>query len=243
MAQSYFNQIRNFQGQTPEQRKVNIGLVEATIIETAQMYGARENVPRFVISECVRLVFEKYSYLALDEIREAYRQKVAGEIKIKGAEMYGGVFNADNLGKVLTAYNLERKKVMAAFLNEKFEIESKAQKESMKLLRAILFEVCFPVMLKDNSITEWQQVPEWWYEAAKKRELFTYDQGEKREYYKRAIEIMPKEMEKEEKQALEEAGGIRLFAKQVSTPERLAASIARKLVVFEKFIEGNAKAV
>ena len=239
VAQCYFNQIRSFQGGSPEERRVNIGIVEATIIETAQMYGARENVPRFVISECVRLVFEKYSFLALEEIREAYRQKAAGEIKIKGAEMYGGVFNADNLGKVLRAYNQERKKVMAAFLKEKHEMETKGKKEAMKLFRAILFEVCFPEMLKQASQTfeDWRQVPEWWYDAAKKRELFIYKQGEKRSYYERAIELMPEEIEKEEKQALEEAGGIKMFVTQRKRPpERVAASIARKLVVFEKLI-------
>lgn len=230
VAESYFNQIRHLPKEVKNQKLFD------TLMGTAQSYGAREKVPGFVMTECCRLVLEKYSYLALKEITEAYRQKASGEIKVKGGEMYGGIFNAENLGKVLFAYNESRKKVMAAFLDQLHLQKTKVIKGNWKLFKAILFEVCFLQIMKSSEFESWEEVPEWWYLAAKKRDLIYYEVGEKKSYYDKAVKALPAYKKKEIEQ-----GNLKalLLNQAPQDDDRIAAMIARKMVVFEKFVKGS----
>ncbi|MCB9288890.1 MAG: hypothetical protein H6560_16400 [Lewinellaceae bacterium] len=101
----YHNQLRHMPAEKAFARLM------MAIKEVAQDYGARQAVLEETFTECVRITRKKFAGLGIGEVREAYRMWAAGELNMrKGeAEMYGGQFNAAQLGKVLAAYMEQRR--------------------------------------------------------------------------------------------------------------------------------------
>lgn len=202
----------------------------------AQQYGAREVITPSVLKECVLLVLEKFQAIGINEIREAYRLKASGFLDAPGAEMWGGTFNADQLGKVLTAYLIHRRKIVATIIEEK----ERAEEVDRATKRREDFDRRFPGMIEaaKKEVTDWRDVPEYWYDAARRRGWIDFEDGEAQRIYDEAKELARMEFEEEH----ESAPVFRKAALQAAILgkgddlEFCAKNYARKITVFRKLI-------
>lgn len=221
--------------------KSALGQLLVTIPMVAKDYGGRKVLADSMVEEAADFVLEKFSHLAAEEIREAYRRKAAGELDIQ-AEMWGGEFSVDQLGQVLTAYNEKRKKEMAAYL---VAIEEARQEEARKAKAERLrenFEGEFLRALEEakTKCKGWEDVPLFWFDSAKDRKMFTWAPGEAdailAEARMLAAGIMADMGKRFELQTIAERWK---QGNQPTTLEELAKSIARRLSVWRKLIENG----
>jgi hypothetical protein len=235
--ENYKNQIR---WQDPE---IARRAVLAELAQVPKMYGARYQIPENVLLECCRLVLKKFRNLSPLEIREAYQMWASEEIKVTGGAMYGGEFNAMQLGKVLSAYRKHRKPVAAKVWNKFLELSDETEKEYRRQKAKERFEIDFPKSIerarnkyraslgKGEDPGGWEQVPVFWYLSAFNRKYFQISLEEKRKYYSKAIAIVAKDQRKGQ----ECLGAI---IPQFIDPltQNPAAMIAKKMIVFDKII-------
>lgn len=216
------------------------------VAHVAKSYGARREITEEIQKESTRLVQEQFAFLAPQEITEAYRQWAAGELNLrKGeAEMYGGQFDAAQLGKILAAYAERRRKIVGQYLRTRQEeYEQKAREESVARKKAE-FEKQFPATIEKLKATaqDWRECPEWIYEAARKRGLITFDNAQEAQgIYEDALQLARMELQGVYDEA-KEKGGKSVFQmreieremKSEDSIESRAKVIARKLSVFRK---------
>lgn len=208
------------------------GMLIIEIPQIAREYGTRYDLPENVLTECIFLVTEKFSHLAIEEIREAYRQYASGEIQAKGAEMYGGEFSASQLGKILTAYTEKRQTTLAAIIRaQSEEAEKQAAIERDAKLRAE-FDATFRDRLIAASETakSWQDIPAFWFWACYNRGWLKITVSEAEAILQRARIIAENE----------EPDAKRVFEKVIS-PINRAKSIAQSLTVYEWLKSENFK--
>lgn len=231
VAKSHANQIRHMD-QVEAYRQIDLLL--PTI---AQMYGQRAEVDDLVWKECIRLVYEKFPFLSIAELKEAYRQWSTGEIEAKGAEMYGGQFNAGQLGKILGAYADRRKRVLGAYLREKEEIKEQEDRETRKRIAQEAFDTAFPHMIANakKTITDWREVPVFWYDAAMSRKMIEFEPGEALRIFEDAKELELIERANEQEEGMKSLADV--FRQEEKNPIERAKVIARKLAVFRKLIK------
>ncbi len=204
----------------------------AEIALVAQEYGARHEIIPGIAKECALLFSRKFKHLAIDEIREAYRQWASGEIIVKGGEMYGGSFNAAQLGKVLTAYQ-ERRMLVAAKLRKALDDEREAaeeQERAEKMKRE--FEANFPALFEKvrQEAQSWEDVPGYFFNVLWKRVLIELTVGERDEVLARA------QAEAERQIAEERRSGKMMWQ---STMEDRRRVIAGKMLVWQKCIKND----
>lgn len=212
------------------------GLLLLELPQIAQEYGARKMLGDGVQKECVRLILTKFKNIGVFEIREAYRLKAAGHLKAPGAEMWGGEFNADQLGKVLSAYVEHRKKIIAEFLEEKQRAEESAETKR----RRKEFDEKFPRMIEQarEEKKDWRDVPEYWYDAARIRGMFSFEPGEANAIFAEAKKLAKIEFQNEKEEApIMQRAKLQAAALGVGDDfEFRAKRIARKITVLRKLI-------
>ena len=216
------------------------GAILMELPQIVKEYGGRENIPDSILKECVLLILKKFSMIAVFEIREAYRLWSIGEIAVKGGEMYGGQFNAGQLGKVLGAYCQNRKKVLGTYLREKEEMINAAKEQSNADFLRMKFEAEFPGMIQQarEENINWRKVPAYWYQAALDRDMISFEQGEAQLIYQEAMQIA--KLELEQKEVGEGPKRLAHTLQKIDSVEELenrAKVIARKLTVFRKLIK------
>lgn len=158
----YRNQIRH----APQE--VVAGQIMAAISMLAKNYGARADIDPEVTKEAVRLVMTQFSHLGVDELKDAYRLWAAGQLSLgKEAEMYGGQFNAGQLGKVLGAYCDHRKKIISAYTNLlEQEREEKAEEARVARMKSEYMDRFWDNIQRFcESGKGWQDVPAYWYQT------------------------------------------------------------------------------
>lgn len=202
----------------------------------AQEYGARQKLAGHVLKECVSLVLEKFKTIGINEIREAYRLKSAGHLQAPGSEMWGGEFNADQIGKVLTAYVDHRRRIIDAYLKE---VEAQKERERSEYRRRE-FDKKFPNMIEKarKEKTDWRDIPEYWYVAAMKRGMIEFEDGEAQLIFEEAKELAKMEYSEEYENA-SPIKKIKLQAAALGHGDDLefrAKLYARKISVFRKLI-------
>jgi hypothetical protein len=200
----------------------------------AKEYGARQEIQTNIIHECIRLILKRFQDLAIAEIREAYQLHTIGALKVKGAEMYFGEFNVMNLGKILAAYKVHRKPILAKVLGTKTEMEGFADRSQKTQKAKEQFEIQFPktIMAARETITKFSEVVPWWYDSAIKRGYFTITNEEKREIWKTAKHLAA--IEKGERKRAERLGKLQLVSMDATD---IAVRISQQMVVFRKIIE------
>lgn len=214
-----------------------INLVLPTV---AQLYGQKSPAADYTWSEATKLIIDKFPYLSINEIKEAYRQYFTGEIEAKGAEMYRGEFNVGSLGKILSAYSERRKKVLGTYLREKEEQKDREGQERKRRIMQDAFNREFPKMIEKSrtEITDWREVPAYWYDSANKRGMIKFEQGEAVQIFQDAQELERIERANEQDESMTLAD---VFRRQENNPLERAKVIARKLTVFRKLIKNPAK--
>lgn len=212
------------------------GQIFMELRDTVKLYGGRKEIDPEVLKECSRLIIDKFPHISVPEIREAYRQWSAGEIEVKGAEMYGGEFNAAQVGKIIGAYCEKRRGVLSAYLREREEEKDReAQAEKRRIMQEA-FDAEFPRMIERarNEITDWREVPAYWYESANKRGMIKFEPGEAVKIFTDAQELERIERANEQEESVTLSD---IFRQQEKDPVERAKVIARKLTVFRKLIK------
>lgn len=213
-------------------------LVQEEINRIADSYGARKEINRTVLSECTQLVLTKFVGLRAEEIREAYRMKAAGELEVGGeGVMWGGVFDANQLGAVLSAYIGHRQKALRAFS----DLKEKREKEAAIAKKQEAFEKEFPKTIEKlkEKAESWMDCPEWIYDSARARGMITFKPGEAQEIFEQAMQTAKAEAQAEHEEG--KKGGRNLFqlkelekAMGESEVGSRAQVIARKMSVYRK---------
>lgn len=225
------------------------GQLQVELEWVAENYGARGTVPSTVLSECTQFILAKFPGLGVNEIREAYRMKASGELEIpKGkGEMWGGVFNADQLGAVLAAYMEHRRKALAAYLRNAHEERERQWKEERERAKIEAFEAKFPALIEKMKAEakDWRECPFYLYEAAKRRGLFRLAKEEANGIYQDALALARLELEGEYQEA--QGGGVSVFRlrelhRRATSQESLegrAKVIARQVTLYRKLVLTN----
>lgn len=213
-------------------------LIQTEINRVATSYGATKEVDSKVLSECLQLVLTKFINLRAEEIREAYRMKAAGELEVGGdGTMWGGVFNASQLGAVLSAYTRHRQKTIRAFS----DLMEKQAKKTEVARKKEAFEKEFPKTIEKlkEKAESWMDCPEWIYDSARARGMITFEPGEGNAIFEEALKVAKAEAQAECDEG--KKGGKNLFqlkelekAMGENKVESRAQVIARKMSVFRK---------
>ena len=231
----YHNQLRHMPAEKAFARLM------MAIKEVAQDYGARQAVLEETFTECVRITRKKFAGLGIGEVREAYRMWAAGELNMrKGeAEMYGGQFNAAQLGKVLAAYMEQRRVALGAYLRELEAYYRKQERASKKERLKREYEENFERNLRAFQPASWREVPFHWFETAWKRGLIRLTKTEQEEVLSQARILALEEAEEEkEKAGTFQRRQIEKLIEGEELEER-AKTIARKLALYQKFYQNQ----
>lgn len=225
----YSNQIRHTE-QAAGQIFIELGQI-------VKLYGGRSEIDPEVLKESAKNIIDNFGFISVTEIREAYRQWANGETKVKGAEMYGGEFNAAQVGKIISAYCERRKRVLGTYLREKEGRREQEQRKEKKRIMQEDFEKEFPKMIERarEEITDWREIPAYWYQSAIDRDMISFEQGEAVQIFKEAQEIEKAERANDDEGKVMTLGDV--FKQTEKDPLDRAKVIARKLTVFRKLIE------
>lgn len=213
-------------GRNPAQNGQGPALL-AEMVLTAQAYGARHEMAPTVAKECAKLVAQKFPQLAIPEIREAYRQWAAGQIQADGADMYGGSFNAAQLGKVLAAYCKKRDRIAAAIRRAQQAHDEDQRQAAITEAQRQQFAKLFPLKFEQlrSTATTWADVPVYFFDVLWKRQLIQVTVQYSKTTRQRAI-VLAQEAIKEDNIA-DRARGIKWSL------EDRTMSIAKRIAVFE----------
>ena len=223
-----------------DQVNASARLMTSELDHIAKNYGARQEIEKDSLKEMTKFIVENFGFLALDEIRKAYQMWASEEIKVEGGEIYGGVFNVRQIGKVLAAYNEKRKAVLGNYLRivqeEKERIEQEKREQEMKAR----FEIEFParLMKAKETITDWREVPEYFYDSIQKRWGIEFEPGEAQEIFEDAKEIARLEIAGTLADSF--GGGLKARFEAMDREkafEEIAKTIARKITVFRKIVK------
>ena len=210
--------------------------VSATLSILAIQYGARKQIHSEVLKECTTLVLSKFSRLALDDLKEAYRQFAAGEISPKGAEMYGGEFNATQVGKILAAYCKRRDEINRLIINvtDAHREKQEQQKRAEEMRQNFIDSMPDKIKKLQNQNTNWQEVPDYWWDYCKSNALFELDDEGYQHYWNLAQIAAKKEHEKAIAEESDRMNYRQLLAKKDHTAR--AKVIARQMVICDLVI-------
>lgn len=216
--------------------------VAAEIAIVGADYGAL-NIPKNILTECARLMQDKFAHLGLSEIREAYRQFAMGELNLgKEAETYRGEFNARSFAAIMAAY-AERRKViyskLSAIEHDKAEETRKAAKEARQKAQFRQdFEKSVNELIRANGVT-WRDVPGWWYDTFVRWGVLNVPAQEKREIFEQARQLAAAELyERRQNAGVIEAAALQkaIEAIMTATDQTPAQNIAKKICAFDYII-------
>ena len=244
----YHQQIRHLMKTQPQRTAAEI---MQAVKYVAEAYGARQVIGEEVQTEAVLLIRERFAYISVSEIKEAYRLWASGELETlkKGeAEMYGGQFNAAQVGKILAAYCEKRKRVVGAYLRQVEEEKRACQKNEIAERQRSAFEAAFPAEIEKMKANakDWRDCPHWLYQEAKRRGLFSFTSTEEaHEIYRDALELARLEAQTAYADAVEAGGNMwKLRDLQLEMEDQKgqgarAKTIAWQITLFRKVV--NAK--
>lgn len=210
-------------------------------LQAAKVFGSRKDVEKDVLKACARLVTEHFKKIGAHEIYLAFEWKAAGLLDVN-AEMWGGSFNADILGKVLTAYVKRRNELIAAFIEEEHKVTAEQEEKEREQKRKDEYNYLvenFEKIYKEKGFTSWREVPEFYYQIAKKKGLLRFKKGEGHEILAEAEKIAKEDLRKQyievknstnNQIALHEL----MHKMKLTTDENTAKAYARKISVFRK---------
>ena len=89
-----------------------LALLAAELQACAIQYTGCVKTDDLVFDECIEFVIERFAGLHIDEIRHAFRLAASGELGEIKLEAYFGTFTVAMLGRILTAYDQYRKKIV-----------------------------------------------------------------------------------------------------------------------------------
>jgi hypothetical protein len=104
-------------------KDINLEIIMKVLVLANTYTGARFTNPpskeqAFVLDACSRMVLRDYLSLSVSELDEAFSLAVSGKFEGLNIETYYGEFTPQILGKILKAYSIHRKEVLAEYRKE-----------------------------------------------------------------------------------------------------------------------------
>lgn len=217
--------------------------ITGAIRSVALDYGGNNDIAAQTLVECIRLVQSEFAFLGVNEIRIAYRQWAVNKTDAgKRGEMYGGSINAAQVGAVLAAYVGKRRQIVKALTDAAHAVRIAERKERRTAAAKARFWDDLKSAIdraRSGEVTDWRQVPFFWYESLKKRGYINFEPGEAQGIYEEAKELAIIEAGNR----IEGVNGIRKI-EAMREYERIigelepneAKTIAQRLSVFRKVV-------
>ena len=184
-------------------------------------------------STVTKEIVKTFGQIAANEIEIAFRLFAAQSLDLDEDVKFYGKANMHTIGKILNAYLIYRRKIIAAHDNEVAAIRHNANmEEKARKTREELY-ANFPTMLKEFKGKDFTTVPLYWYDMSVQFGMIEYEEGEKRALWEEAQALALKEPPESM-----DLMSIRSHAKKIEQGNtRRAVVIAQQLAVWRKVLK------
>ena len=184
-------------------------------------------------STVTKEIIKTFGQIAANEIEIAFRLFAAQSLDLDEDVKFYGKANMHTIGKILNAYLIYRRKIIAAHDNEVAALRHNANMEERARKTREELYANFPTMLKEFKGKDYTAVPLYWYDMCLQFDMVTYDEGEKRALWEEAKELALKEPPENM-----DLMSIRSHAKKIEQGNlKRAAVIAQQLAVWRKVLK------
>jgi hypothetical protein len=184
-------------------------------------------------STVTKEIIKTFGQIAANEIEIAFRLFAAQSLDLDEDVKFYGKANMHTIGKILNAYIIYRRKIIAAHDNEVAALRHNANMEERARKTREELYANFPTMLKEFKGKDYTAVPLYWYDMCLQFDMVTYEEGEKRALWEEAKELALKEPPENM-----DLMSIRSHAKKIEQGNlKRAAVIAQQLAVWRKVLK------
>lgn len=184
-------------------------------------------------STVTKEIIKTFGQIAANEIEIAFRLFAAQSLDLDEDVKFYGKANMHTIGKILNAYLIYRRKIIAAHDNEVAALRHNANMEERARKTREELYANFPTMLKEFKGKDYTAVPLYWYDMCLQFDMVTYEEGEKRALWEEAKELALKEPPENM-----DLMSIRSHAKKIEQGNlKRAAVIAQQLAVWRKVLK------
>jgi hypothetical protein len=184
-------------------------------------------------STVTKEIIKTFGQIAANEIEIAFRLFAAQSLDLDEDVKFYGKANMHTIGKILNAYIIYRRKIIAAHDNEVAALRHNANMEERARKTREELYANFPTMLKEFKGKDYTAVPLYWYDMCLQFDMVTYEEGEKRALWEEAKELALKEPPENM-----DLMSIRSHAKKIEQGNlNRAAVIAQQLAVWRKVLK------
>lgn len=213
------------------------------LVRLAESYGAQQKIGDHIIEECIMLLRTRFAMLGIAELSEAFRMAAADELAELDFKIYYGKFNAKILGDVLRSYRNFRSKIVAELIRQQSRQAEQQSEQKLRDQKRIAFDREFPKMVEaakaNEKYSSWESIPVYWYTAAKRMGLISFEKGEAHAIYEEAKTIaIQQAIVKTKYQQKEHEISLAQLEKGIIDISHVQL-IARKLSVWKKLLENE----
>ena len=184
-------------------------------------------------STVTKEIIKTFGQIAANEIEIAFRLFAAQSLDLDEDVKFYGKANMHTIGKILNAYIIYRRKIIAAHDNEVAALRHNANMEERARKTREELYANFPTMLKEFKGKDYTAVPLYWYDMCLQFDMVTYEEGEKRALWEEAKALALKEPPENM-----DLMSIRSHAKKIEQGNlKRAAVIAQQLAVWRKVLK------
>jgi hypothetical protein len=184
-------------------------------------------------STVTKEIIKTFGQIAANEIEIAFRLFAAQSLDLDEDVKFYGKANMHTIGKILNAYLIYRRKIIAAHDNEVAALQHNANMEERARKTREELYANFPTMLKEFKGKDYTAVPLYWYDMCLQFNMIEYAEGEKRALWEEAKELALKEPPENM-----DLMSIRSHAKKIEQGNlKRAAVIAQQLAVWRKVLK------
>ena len=137
-------------------------------------------------STVTKEIIKTFGQIAANEIEIAFRLFAAQSLDLDEDVKFYGKANMHTIGKILNAYLIYRRKIIAAHDNEVAALRHNANMEERARKTREELYANFPTMLKEFKGKDYTAVPLYWYDMCLQFDMVTYEEGEKRALWEEA---------------------------------------------------------
>ena len=162
----------------------------------AELYcGIRKNeFNETVLLESMRFVLKHYSDLGVIEIKEAFEMASTNKFQNVNMKAYYGQFNISMLGDILTAYKIERNKILNKILDQHQKSqnnqidESEVRRRNLMARQQVIKEFQTEQSSNNKKFTHFSDIPNHWSKILIEEGIISLNDNRKRELWTEAQE-------------------------------------------------------
>ena len=162
----------------------------------AELYcGIRKNeFNETVLLESMRFVLKYYADLGVIEIKEAFEMASTNKFQNVNMKAYYGQFNISMLGDILTAYKIERNKVLNKILDQHQKSqnnnidESEVRRRNLMARQQVIKEFQTEQSSNNKKFTHYSDIPNHWSKILIEEGIISLSDNRKRELWSEAQE-------------------------------------------------------